>query len=193
MGKSELVVELQNHLADVESLCQEYDLGNKLVVSQIANQILAIFHNTEQSKSLLTQLKLNYIQLNCSSETYQSKSVNNFIGLLKLEHTKGAGWNYLPKLEQSSLIKVSLENWWNNKKIIVDSNSTAFTRAKIIKALAGNDQIVIDTSGWKLTDAHGNKNTINPIPATVRQIAYEVIETFKNMDINKESKLHHKS
>jgi hypothetical protein len=193
VAKSELVVELQTHLDDVESLCQEYDLRNKLVVSQIAKRMLILFQSAEQSKSLLTQLKLNHIQLSCSSETYQSKSVNNFIGLLKLEHTKGAGWNYLPKLEQSSLIKVSLENWWNNKKIIVDSNSIAFTRAKIIKALAGNDQIMIDTSGWKLTDAYGNKTTINPIPGTVRQIAYEVIETFKNMDINKESKLHHKS
>ncbi|MCX2474834.1 hypothetical protein OQZ33_10875 [Pedobacter sp. MC2016-05] len=193
MAKSESVVELQTHLADVESLCQEYDLGNKLVVSQIAKRVLILFHNAEQSKSLLTQLKLNHIQLNCSSETYQSKSVNNFIGLLKLEHRKGAGWDYLPKLEQSSLIKVSLENWWSNKKILVDSSSIAFTRAKIIKALAGNDQIMIDTSGWKLTDANGNKNTINLIPGTVRQIAYEVIETFKNMDINRESKLHHKS
>jgi hypothetical protein len=193
VGKSELVAVLQTHLADVESLCQEYDLGNKQVVSQIADLMLILFHNAEQSKSLLTQLKLNHIQLNCSSETYQAKSINNFIGLLKLEHTKGAGWDYLPKLEQASMIKVSLVNWWNNKKIIVDSSSIAFTRAKIIKALAGNDQIVIDTSGWKLTDAHGNKNTINPIPATVRQIAYELIETFKNMDINKESKLHHKS
>ena len=193
MGKSELVAVLQTHLADVESLCQEYDLGNKQVVSQIAKRVLILFHNAEQSKSLLTQLKLNHLQFGCSSETYQSKNVNNFIGLLKLAHSKGTGWNYLPKLGQASLSKVSLENWWNNKKIIVDSNSIGFTRAKIIKALAGNDQLIIDTSGWKLTDPDGNKSTINPIPETVRQIAYELIETFKNMDINKESKLHQKS
>lgn len=192
MNKADLITELENHLAEIENLCREYDAGDEDVTTLIAEKIVPIFQSNDQSKSLLAQLKLSHIQLNCSSETYQPKSVNNFIGLLALVHKKQAGWTYVPKLEKSVLVKVSVDNWWHNKKVIVDSNSVAYSRAKIVKGLAGQDQVAIDTSGWNLKDVQGNHKTISPLPATVRQIAYELIQTFQNIDINKESKLHYK-
>jgi len=190
LNKPELVSLLQQQLKDIEILCAEYDNGNKSVVSLIAEKMLMIFHNTDHSKALLGQLKLSNLEMYCSSEVYNPKSLTNFIGLLKLEHKAGKGWNYLSKLDHSELKKVSQENWWNNKKVIIDSDGIAFTRGKIIKSLAGADPF---TSGWTIKNAEGSKSTINPIPETVRQIAFELLESFRNVDLNKESKLYYKS
>ena len=76
--------------------------------------------------------------------------------------------------------------------MIVDSDGVPFTRSKLIKSVADSTLLNLNTSGWKLKDADGNKSTINPIPETVRQIAFEMLESFKEIDLAIESKLHHK-
>jgi hypothetical protein len=192
LNKPELVLKLQQQLEAIQELCAEYDAGNELVINSIAERILLIFHNSDHENSLLTQLKLNHILMYCGSEAYNSKSLTNFIGLLRLEHNPGKGWGYLAKLDQGTLITVSQENWWQNKKVIVDSGGISFTRAKIIKSIMDVDPIHLNTSGWVLKDAAGKKTTINPIPEAVRQIAFELLETFRKVDLNKESKLHYK-
>ncbi|MFW0715859.1 hypothetical protein [Pedobacter sp. N23S346] len=190
LTKPELVSILLQQLENIKNHCDEYDSGNETIIHQIAEKIVLIFHNSDHSKALLNQLKLSHVPMYCSSEKYNSKNLTNFIGLLKLEHQKGKGWNYSSKLDSSVLITVSQENWWNNKKVIIDSDGIAFTRGKIIKSLAGLDPLVLNTSGWTVKNAQGNKSTINPIPETVRQIAFELLESFRNVDLNKESKLH---
>ncbi|GGE53488.1 hypothetical protein EV200_102436 [Pedobacter psychrotolerans] len=192
LNKPELVSLLQQQLKDIDALCGEYDKGNKAVIHDISEKIAIIFNNSNQSKSLLSELKLTHLDLLCSSESYNSKSLTNFIGLLKLEHHAAMGWTYLARLDRSALVKVSYENWWSNKKLIIDSDGNAFTRAKIIKSEANDDPLVINTSGWKITDANGDKTTINPIPETIRQIAFELLESLRGVDLNKESKLHFK-
>jgi len=43
--------------------------------------------------------------------------------------------------------------------------------------------------GWFQVDQWGKSELMgNPVPPTIRQIAYETIETFKTLDIGKESK-----
>lgn len=184
---------LQQQLIEIEILCGEYDKGTDVVIPSIAEKIVVIFHNSDQAKALVSQLKLNHLDMYCSSEIYDFKSLTNFIGLLKLAHRTGKGWAYVAGLDRSVLIRVSQENWWNNKKVIVDSDGIAFTRAKIIKSLASTEPLVLNTSGWTVKDAEGNKSTIDPIPETVRQIAFEVLESFRGVDLNKESKLYYKS
>lgn len=183
---------LQQQITVIEILCNGYDGGDESVIHAIAEKIVAIFHNTNHSKALLSLLKLGHLDMYCSSEIYNPKSLTNFIGLLKLAHKAAEGWSYAAKLDHSDLKKVSLENWWNNKKVIIDSDGNAFTRAKIIKSLANSDTLILDTSGWIIKDAEGNKSSINPIAETVRQIAFELLESFKDIDLNKESKLRHK-
>jgi len=192
LSKPELISLLQQQLKDIEILCVEYDRGDETVIQSIAEKIMPVFHNTDHSKALMNLLKINHLNLYCSSEIYNPKSLTNFIGLLILEHKVGKSWNYSAKLGVSELKKVSQENWWNNKKVVIDSDGIAFTRGKIIKSLAGADPILLNTSGWTVKDAEGNKSTINPIPETVRQIAFELLESFRDVDLSKESKLHFK-
>ncbi|MGN8058084.1 hypothetical protein ACTJKN_17520 [Pedobacter sp. 22163] len=193
LNKPELVSLLQQQLIEIETLCEEYDKGTDVVIPAIAEKIVVIFHNSHQAKALVSQLKLSHLDMYCSSEIYDFKSLTNFIGLLKLAHHAGRGWSYSAKLDRSALRRVSQENWWNNKKVIVDSDGIAFTRAKIIKSLANTDPLVLNTSGWTVKDAEGNKSTIYPIPETVRQIAFELLESFRGVDLDTESKLHYKS
>ena len=192
LNKPELVSLLQQQLIEIEILCGEYDKGTDVVIPSIAEKIVLIFHNSDQAKALVSQLKLNHLDMYCSSEIYDSKSLTNFIGLLKLAHRTGKGWAYVAGLDRSVLVRVSQENWWNNKKVIVDSDGIAFTRAKIIKSLASSSSLLLNTSGWMVKDAEGNKSTIDPIPEAVRQIAFELLESFRSVDLNKESKLHYK-
>ena len=193
LNKPELVSLLQQQLEEIEILCGEYDKGSDAVILSIAEKIVPIFHNTDHLKALLGQLKLTHFDLYCSSEMYNPKSLTNFIGLLKLGHQAGKGWNYSAKLDVLELKKVSQENWWNNKKVMIDSDGIAFTRGKIIKSLANTEPLVLNTSGWTVKDAEGNRSTINPIPETVRQIAFELLESFKDIDLGRESKLYYKA
>lgn len=192
LNKAELILQLQQQLIDIGEFCKQYDAGDRNIIATIAQKILLIFHNSDKSKSLINQLKLNQISMFCSSVDYDSKSLINFIGLLKLLHQSGSGWAYSAQLEDSVLVKVSLDNWWQNKKVIIDSDGVSFSRAKIIKAMAGLDLVSLNTDGWKLKTANGNLSIINPLPETVRQIAFEIIERFKSVDLNLESKLYYK-
>lgn len=179
LNKPELLSQLERELKEIEILCGEYDNGNESVIYPIAERIMVIFHNSNQAKALVSQLKLSHLDMYCSSEIYNSKSLTNFIGLLKLAHRAGKNWSYLAKLDRSALTTVSQENWWNNKKVIIDSDSIAFTRAKIIKSLASSSPLLLNTSGWTVKDGNGNKSTISPIAETVRQIAFELLESFQ--------------
>lgn len=192
LNKPELVSLLQQQLKDIEILCGKYDEGNESVVSLIAEKIMVIFHNNNHSKALLDQLKLDHLEMYCSSEVYHPKSLTNFIGLLNLEHRAGKGWHHFSKLDDSELKKVSQENWWKNKKVIIDSEGIAFTRVKIVKSLACAEPLMLNTSGWKVKNPKDQQLTINPIPETMRQIAFELMESFRTVDVNKESKLYHK-
>lgn len=192
LQKRELIILLKEELSELDKLCSVFDSGNEEVIADIAKVINHIFQNTETSKSLLNQLKLSHISIYCSAELYNPKSLINYLGLLSLERKAEQGWNYYQKLNPQDLKFVSLENWWQNKKVIVDSLGIPYTRAKIIKSISAVDGELdkLDTSGWKIKDGKGIK--INPIAGTVRQVAFEVVESFRNIDFNKESKLHYK-
>ena len=191
-SKPELVLMLQQQLKDIELLCCEFDIGNESVVSSIAEKIGLIFLGSSESKSLITQLKLGDLQICCSSDQYEAKRPINFIGLLQLKHRQGKGWGYYAQLDPLVFTKVSLENWWKNKKVMVDSSGIAFSRSKITKGLVGLEDINLDTSGWKIKDADGNKFSINPLPEMIRQIAFELLQSFKDINLVEASRLHSK-
>ncbi|MFC4212916.1 hypothetical protein ACFOWA_17095 [Pedobacter lithocola] len=192
LQKPELINILVEELLKLEKLSADFDSESQYMVTEIARIISHIFHNTETSKSLLSQLKLTHLPIYCSAELYNYKSLVNYLGLLKLEHNVQLGWNYYPKLNQEELRFVSQENWWLNKKVIIDSLEASYTRSKIIKSVANADGTLdrMDTSGWKINGKLDVK--INPIPATVNQIAFELLASFKNINLSKESKLHYK-
>lgn len=192
LQKPEIIILLKEELSELDKLCSVFDSGNEEVIGGMAKVINHIFQNTETSKSLLNQLKLSHVSIYCSAEFYNPKSLINYLGLLNLKRKAEFGWNYYPKLNLEDLKLVSFENWWQNKKVIIDSLGVSYSRAKIIKSISIDDGELdqLDTSGWTIKDGKGIK--INPIAATVRQIAFELLTSFKTIDLEKESKLHYK-
>ena len=192
LQKPEIIILLKEELSELDKLCSVFDSGSEDVIGDMAKVISRIFQNTETSKSLLNQLKLSHVSIYCSAEFYNPKSLINYLGLLNLKRKAEFGWNYYPKLNLEDLKLVSSENWWQNKKVIIDSLGVSYSRAKIIKSISIDDGELdqLDTSGWTIKDGKGIK--INPIAATVRQIAFELLTSFKTIDLEKESKLHYK-
>jgi len=192
LQKPEIIILLKEELSELDKLCSVFDSGSEEVIGDMAKVISRIFQNTETSKSLLNQLKLSHVSIYCSAEFYNPKSLINYLGLLNLKRKAEFGWNYYPKLNLEDLKLVSSENWWQNKKVIIDSLGVSYSRAKIIKSISIDDGELdqLDTSGWTIKDGKGIK--INPIAATVRQIAFELLTSFKTIDLEKESKLHYK-
>jgi hypothetical protein len=207
-SKKELVLQLKYQLSAIEDLCEMYDKGKTYLAQDIAVKLRVIFHNTNQSRSLINHLKLDHLQMFCTCNKYNPANLLKIhLGLVCLKHEVGKGWDYGPHLIHVQAVKVSIENWWANKKVLVDSEENAYTRSKIIKAIANKDGGAhvdehldkdyydltrANTSGWVFVTPEGGTILLNPVPASIRQMAYEVLESFRNISIYNESKLYDK-
>ncbi|WP_443944399.1 hypothetical protein ACJVDH_15940 [Pedobacter sp. AW1-32] len=134
-SKKELVLQLKKQLSAIEDICEMYDKGNKTYLAQdLAVKIRVIFHNTSNSKSLMHLLKLNHISMFCTCTSYDPKNqIKTHLGLANLTHQVGYGWDYGCDLKLARATKVSIENWWNSKKIIVDSEGNILLDLKLLK------------------------------------------------------------
>ncbi|RZK47970.1 MAG: hypothetical protein EOO99_11825 [Pedobacter sp.] len=207
ISKSDLANALTEQLDSLRKFCKYFDDGDLNVYKDIALKIRLIVHETNQSKSLLKQLKLQHITI---LSGYNKPDPQNLIpshlglvGLLFDNEPRG----YSPHLLDNDLVKTSFDNWWNSQKVIIDSNKNNFTRRKIILSVVNKDggahydgyldQVYynltrLDTSGWIKTNSKNEITYLNPVPATIRQIAFELIKTLESIDIMNESKLYQK-
>ncbi|WP_183572155.1 hypothetical protein HDF18_03785 [Mucilaginibacter sp. X5P1] len=204
-SKDELVYQMKLQLSSIEQFCKIYDEDKYYISQDIAVKIRVIFHQTDQSKSLINLLKLNHLPIICTSNKYDSKSLmKSHLGLVSMEHRVDMGWRYSPTLSLMNSKMVNQNNWWNNQKVIVDSNGISYSRSKIIKDIANKDggahvddsiwKDIYDltrstTSGWAMQNHDGTAIPMNPVPPSIRQMAYELLETFRNINIGYESKL----
>lgn len=211
LGKSELIIQLKNQLEKISDFAAIYDSGKSSYAQDIAVKLRIIFHNSNTSKSLLKQLKLDHIPITDTCKKYNvSNLLSHHWGLIGVQTIVGSGqegsWKYVAPLDKASEVRqVDFQNWWDLKKVIVDREKRVFTRRKLILELANTDggahvddglredyfQLTRENSlGWFQVDKWGRSEALNnPVPPSIRQIAFEVIETFKNLDIEKESKL----
>lgn len=198
---------LKEQLSLIEAYCKLYDDGMHYVAKDIATKIRILFHNTDNSKALVKQLKLDHVNLFCSAEKYDPKNLITFLGLTNIQHCVGKGWSIGVDLKVERLSPINQQNWWNSKVIIKDTKDNKFTRKKIILFAANKDggahvDPEIDNeyydlikgfaSGFKITSENGSHLPMNPIPATIRKIAFEVLESFRNLNFFNESKLYYK-
>lgn len=208
-NKAELIKELQNQLDKIADFASMYDSGKTTYAQDIAVKLRVIFHNTNNSKSLLRQLKLEHIPFVDSAKRYSSTNMLSHNGLISSQTIVGPGhdgsWSYIAPLEKAVIQIVGFENWWDSKKVIADGQRNIFTRRKLILELADTDggahvdeglkedyhKLTRQNSlGWVQMDQWGKSEAMgNPVPPSIRQIAFETIETFKKIDVDKESRL----
>ncbi|MBN8653714.1 MAG: hypothetical protein J0L67_19955 [Cytophagales bacterium] len=210
LDKKELVNHLRNQLDEISDFVTIYDSGKKTIAQDIAVKLRVIFHSTNNSKSLIKQLRLDHVSFVDTGKKYESKNLfNSHWGLIAAQTTLGQGgdgsWKYVPMLDKSAIRLVDFQNWWDSKKVIVDKDKNIFTRRKLVLELADTDGGAhVDEAlkadyhnltrknslGWFQVDQWGKSEALeNPVPPSIRQIAFETLETFKSVDIENESKL----
>jgi hypothetical protein len=205
LDKNDLLAHLEDCLKKIVIFNQIYDSGEQTIARDIAVKLRIMFHNTENSKSLINQLKLNHIKFVDSADKYDPKNLLTHHGLLMLIMGKNVR-QLAPQLELSKIKYTSFDNWWNLDIVLSDQKKNTFTRKKIILELANTDggahvdpeinEPYFDISrsntiGWKIHESDSTKDRpINdPIPPSIRQISYETLLTFRKIDVTKESRL----
>lgn len=205
INKEDLLVHLNDCLKKLMIFNKIYDSGEHAIAKDIAVKLRIIFHNTNKSKSLLEQLMLEHISFVDTSDKYDPRNLMTHHGLLMLLMGKDTGQLY-PQLSLSTIKHTNFNNWWNLDIVLSDQKKNTFTRRKIILELANTDggahvdpeinESYFDISrsnsiGWKIHEKNStqDKPINDPIPPSIRQISYETLMTFKDIDLLKESRL----
>ena len=199
VSKSDLVIQLDDCLETLKNFNQIYDSGQYSISKDIAVKLRMLFHSTQHSKSLISQLKLEDIPYVDTADKYDPRNLLTHHGLLMLTFHKNGDLS--PQLALSNLKYTFFNNWWNLDIIISDQKKNLFTRSEIILNLANTDggahvdpelkESYFDISrsnsiGWKVHNRSTkvDKSINNPIPPSIRQISYETILTFQELIIS---------
>jgi hypothetical protein len=148
---------------------------------------------------------LEHLHFVDTADKYDPRNLMTHHGLLMILMGKNIG-QLSPQLSLSTINYTSFNNWWNVDIVLSDQKKNTFTRRKIILELANTDggahvdpeinesyfDITRSNSiGWKIheKDSTQDKPVNDPVPPSIRQISYETLMTFKDIDLIKESKL----
>mgnify|MGYP000877776086 FL=1 len=205
LNKEDLLAHFNDCLKKLVMFNTIYDAGETAIAKDIAVKLRILFHDTKNSKSLISQLKLEHLRFVNTADKYDPRNFMTHHGLLML--LMGSNFGQLsPQLGFSTFKYTSFNNWWNLDIVLSDQKKNTFTRSKIILELANTDggahvdpginESYFDVSrlnsiGWKIHEKNSeqDKPVNDPIPPSIRQISYETLMTFKDIDVIKESKL----
>jgi hypothetical protein len=205
INKAQLIIQLNDCLKRLRTFNEIYDSGDISIAKDIAVKLRLLFHNTNKSKSLIRQLKLEHVSFVDTADPYDARNLLTHHGLLQLNCINN-DFSLGPMLTLSKIRHVDFNNWWDSKKIIVDRKKNVFTRRLIILELADTDggahvdpelnEYYYDLSrantlGWTYHDVKTNSDQPlnDPVPPCIRQISYETELTFKDIDFDKTSRL----
>ncbi|GEA16290.1 hypothetical protein E308F_25340 [Moorella sp. E308F] len=200
MGVSQTLDDLYAHLKDqiifLQNSCKSYDEGFKGEAKRLAVVIRVLVHDTNRSKSLLTQLNCKNTIFYDTAYDYNPKNLISHMGLIGIKMGP-KGVEYWAPLDDGPpgrpRVWVPFDLWWN--KIVFKNDSYEFSRKDVILAVANKDGGAhVDPTlheayaklsrnnllGWMYVENGVERGPIlNPELAAIRQIAYEVIKTLQ--------------
>lgn len=188
LSDKELLEHWEDQIEFIRSSIENFDNGNDNESRRIATSLRILFHQTDQSKSLLKQLKFPIIFYS-SGGLYTPSNLLSSWTLLSME-MGSKGLYYRPSDDDSShstrTFFLRFEDWWN--EIIFDDKNNFFTRKDIVLFVANQDGgahvdpsmkesfaklVKYNSLGW--VDGMGNYPQNNPIYQAIRVIANEVL------------------
>jgi len=205
LNKEDLLAHFNDCLKKLVIFNTIYDAGEIAIAKDIAVKLRILFHDTKNSKSLISQLMLEHLRFVNTADKYDPRNFMTHHGLLMLLMGRTIG-QLSPQLDLSTIKYTSFDNWWNLDIVLSDQKKNTFTRRKIILELANTDggahvdpeinESYLDVSrlnsiGWTIHEKNSkqDKPVNDPIPPSIRQISYETLMTFKDIDVIMESKL----
>lgn len=201
------VQDLQDHLEEqidfLKASTSSYDGGFQGEIKRLAISVRVLVHDTSNSTSLLTLLDNKQIDFADTSLPFDENNKMSHSSLIQMCMGK-KGTKILPFLDDGPFNrKINFDKWWNGI-VFVDKNRNEFSRKEIVLALANKeggahidkklDQRYSDlrkqnTLGWYVGTFDGKQVPgDDQVPATMRQIAHEILKTIeKDYECHRES------
>ncbi len=193
-SKLELLQHLSEHTQFMQMSLSAFDKGFVGEAKRLAVSLRVILHQTNNSHSLLRQLKVQSGFYDTAHD-YDPKNLMTHHGLVGIRISP-TGTQFTPHLTpERHITKQPFPKWWN-KIVIVDKNKSEFSRRQLVLALANQDggahvDPELDQSyanlsrhnsvGWVV----GNGITETPLENvelfSVRQIAHETLLTLNDL------------
>lgn len=193
LSESDLQDQFKEQLNFIEKSAKAYDEGDFTEAKRMAVALRILLHKTAASTSLLYSLGLQDIT------NFQSSSSQYDPGLFPCYHTLVTvgmlEHKYYPLFTVSNVFSFqSYGSFWNEEIIFSDNTGNKFTRKDLVCYLADQDggahvDPKIDKAyyelsrgnslGWKFKDGEKEGELTGAEHAAVRQIAHEVLTTFR--------------
>ncbi|MDQ6749441.1 MAG: hypothetical protein M3Z33_01600 [Actinomycetota bacterium] len=186
LTQDDLITHLREQVDFLRSSAAAYDQGEDAEAERLAITLRTLLHNTSDSPSVLEQLgeqqPLAFVD---TAPALNPRNLLSFMGLLTVESSHaGARWVAMPRGSGHSK---PFDAWWNDT-VVKDSNGEEFSRKGFVLGLANdgnpdptrNDERARSTAR-DVGDSDPPELLANPAPSVVRQIAYEVLETLKQL------------
>lgn len=195
-----LLGQLREHVEFLISSATAFDNGFEAEAKRLAVSLRVLLHDTDASHALLDQLGVkNKLRFTETSVPMSPYSLGPTTGLvmkrLSLSVPSGsyiAPLGNIPPPRIKPPVKFGL--WWTSN-IYVDDDNVAWTRKKFVQTLANNEggahvDPQLNAAYERLVNANGlgwTAHTANgpqpfdgsPVAVSVRQIAYEFLETLE--------------
>lgn len=206
MGPKRPRVELVELLAEqryvLAASCESYDKGNTWEAPRLATTVFTLLHDGGSITSLITQLGLRApLRFISSARVVEDPPGVKSFGsppLLKMEMRAETGARFVPRFAEahsSGRLELQFPTWWQKEIIYKDERSGNLSRRRLVFALrhqdgGGHIGELTDKSyvqfkgggGWFGGFGGGPPAPMkDAIPATMRQIAWEVTETLKQL------------
>lgn len=191
LSEDDLMEKLKEQIHFLQKSAKSFDEGDLLEAIRLAVSIRILVHDTSQSHSLLKQLDI-IDKLDCldTAFPYDPKNLLTHNGLVCMRVAAGSA-RCIPFLDTSYKKENYLKfgNWWFDAIVIKDHSGNTYSRKDIVLFISNKDGGAhVDPkieekykllksgvgTGWELS---GGGFLQQVIPASIRQIAYEVTYT----------------
>jgi hypothetical protein len=203
-SRHDLVQHLREQHDFLEDSAKAYDNGRKAEAKRLATTIRSMVHDTAQSTSLLTLMgeksRLRFSDsippslLALAQECVGKPATLTGPGGLATILMDGRSTRYEPMLKlgppAAPYPQIPFDDWWK-PIVMVDFEGNGASRKNLLMWLANKDGGAhVDklpstyealsrngSMGLTFSDPSGSTSTASPVPAAVRQIAHELLDT----------------
>lgn len=192
---SDLDRQLQEQLGFLATSCRLFDEGQRSEAKRLAGTLRTLLYDGGRSRSLLGQLGLLGLGFVNTNAAFDEHNLLSHHGLLLLRVDSSRGSSLEPRvLGPPSIVPghMPFRVWWEDDVILVDTERTTITRRDVVLVVANQDggshvDPALDAAyhalsrgqsiGWMAQTPMGPQPIGDPTLPSLRQIAYEVIET----------------
>jgi hypothetical protein len=188
----DLEAHLDEQLAFLEASACSFDNGFEGEAKRLATTMRVLLHDTRQSHSLVGQLGKKNARFADTALPLNPANLLTHGGLITI--AMGAPSKYVPMLDDVPVSKhATFEDWWN-MPVFVDKDRNQLTREQLVLIAANQDggahvdpaldRVYADLArnnslNWMTVEAGQARPMDGPERAALRQIAHEVLKTFK--------------